>query len=94
MRGNDRVRAPLPLGVTCGTMYGMKKTTLYLPQDLKSHIERVARSEQRSEADVIREVLTAGLARRARPRPRGAIFDSGDPDWAATADENLGGFGA
>ena len=71
----------------------MVKTTLYLTPELKAHIERVARAEDRSEADVIREVLTEGLARRARPRPHGAIFDSGDPSWAAAADEDLNGFG-
>ncbi|MPZ74638.1 MAG: ribbon-helix-helix protein, CopG family [Nitriliruptorales bacterium] len=81
------------MSATYGTMYGMVKTTLYLSEELKAHIERVARAEQRSEADVIREVLTEGLARRARPRPRGGIFDSGDPDWAATADRDLDGFG-
>jgi predicted transcriptional regulator len=74
-------------------MYGMVKTTLYLTPELKAHIERVARAEDRSEADVIREVLTEGLARRARPRPRAAIFASGDPSWAAAADEDLAGFG-
>ncbi len=71
----------------------MVKTTLYLSEELKAHIERVARTERRSEADVIREVLAEGLARRARPKPRGAIFDSGDPGWAAAADHDLDGFG-
>lgn len=41
----------------------------------------------------MREALNDLVERRTPPRPRGAIFDSGDPDWAATADQNLTGFG-
>ncbi|MBA3420131.1 MAG: ribbon-helix-helix protein, CopG family [Geodermatophilaceae bacterium] len=67
--------------------------TLYLPEDLKARLEQVARREGRSEADLVREALNDLVERRTPPRPRGAIFDSGDPDWAATADQNLTGFG-
>lgn len=74
-------------------MYGMVKTTLYLPPELKRRIEQVAQAEERSEAEVIREVLADGLEHRARPRPRFGIGHSGDPDWAAHADEDLDGFG-
>lgn len=67
--------------------------TLYLPEDLKARLEQVARREGRSEADLVREALNDLVERRTPPCPRGAIFDSGDPDWAATADQNLTGFG-
>jgi predicted DNA-binding protein len=36
-------------------MYGMKKTTVYLPEDLKSALGRVAAQKGRSEAELIRE---------------------------------------
>jgi predicted transcriptional regulator len=74
-------------------MYGMVKTTLYLSPELKANIERVARAERRSEAEVIREALDQGLALRSRPRPRFGLFDSGDPEWAAAADSDMDGFG-
>ena len=74
-------------------MYGMVKTTLYLPPELKRRVEQVAHSEGRSEADVIREVLSEGLQRRARPLPTFGFVNSGDPDWAATADQDIDGFG-
>ena len=38
-------------------MYGMAKTTLYLPDDLKRAIELEARRQSLSEAEVIRQAL-------------------------------------
>ena len=35
-------------------MYGMKRTTIYLPDDLKEALERTAAAEGRSEAEVVR----------------------------------------
>jgi predicted DNA-binding protein len=35
----------------------MVKTTLYLPEDLKSSVERLAREEGRSEAELFREAV-------------------------------------
>lgn len=71
-------------------MYGMKKTTVYLPDELKQRLERTAREQQRSEADVIRagiEIVTTSHP----PRPRLGLFSSGRPidDW----DEAMAGFG-
>ncbi|MGQ0573433.1 MAG: CopG family transcriptional regulator [Pseudonocardia sp.] len=71
----------------------MVKTTLYLPEELKARLEQVARREGRSEADLVREALTELVRRRIPPKPRGALVDSGDPDWAARADQDLSGFG-
>jgi hypothetical protein len=73
-------------------MYGMRRTTVYLPDELKLALERTARATGRSEADVIREGVarvTAGTA----PRPVLPLFDSGDPTLAERADELLEGFG-
>jgi hypothetical protein len=61
---------PLALGKIYGTMYGVKRTTIYLPDDVKAQLERVARAEGRTEADVIREALATALARRTPPRPQ------------------------
>ncbi len=52
-----------------GTTYGVRKTTVYLPEELKAGVERVAREQRRSEADVIRSAVAAYTARE-RPRPR------------------------
>jgi Arc/MetJ-type ribon-helix-helix transcriptional regulator len=47
----------------------MRKTTVYLPDELKEQIERVAGEQHRSEADVIRTALVEYTARE-QPRPR------------------------
>jgi predicted transcriptional regulator len=74
----------------------MVKTTVYLPEDLKASLERLAGEEQRSEAELIREAIRQRVERRARPRPRVPLVETGlgDPDAAERADELLTGFGA
>ncbi|MGQ0625076.1 MAG: CopG family transcriptional regulator [Sporichthyaceae bacterium] len=74
----------------------MKRTTIYLPDDLKAELERVAQRERRTEADIIRESLAASLASRPRPKPRVPLgnFSLGDPTVAMRVDEILAeGFG-
>jgi hypothetical protein len=71
----------------------MLKTTLYLPEDLKEEIRRVAEEDGTTEAAVIRETLRSGLERRRRPHPRTGLFDSGDPRLSQKVDELLKGFG-
>jgi hypothetical protein len=68
-----------------GTMYGVHRTTIYLPEELKARLAAEARRRGVTEAQVIREALGGALD---RPRPRGGLFDSGDPRWAS-ADEEL-----
>jgi len=72
-------------------MYGMRKTTVYLPDDLKCRVERAARTQRRSEAEVIRAAIAAAVPPLERPRPTLPLFDSGRPieDW----DEAMRGFG-
>ncbi len=53
-----------------GIMYGVKRTTIYLPDALKARLETAARTEGRTEADVIREALTDALDSRTPPRPQ------------------------
>ena len=73
----------------------MVKTTLYLPEELKSAIERLAAEREVSEASLVREALAEKVAREARPRPRVPLFSQGlgDPTLAARVDELLAGFG-
>lgn len=40
-------------------MYGMQKTTVYIPEDLKRTLELVAAARGVSEAELIREALRA-----------------------------------
>lgn len=68
----------------------MVKTTVYLPEQLKARLERIAREQGRSEAELIRAALEEFTARE-RPRPKLPLFASGKPieDWDAA----LEGFG-
>jgi metal-responsive CopG/Arc/MetJ family transcriptional regulator len=83
--------------VTGGTWYGtiprMTKTTVYLPDDLKQALARVAAASGRSEAELIREAIGTLVSRSARPRPRGALFASGDSTLSERSDAALAGFG-
>lgn len=74
-------------------MYGMKKTTVYLPDDLKFALGRVAAEKGRSEADLIREAIRSLVRDAEPPRPRVPLFSSGDPTLAERVDEELKGFG-
>lgn len=74
----------------------MVKTTLYLPEDLKSSIERIAREEGRPEAELFREAVAELIESRRQRRPRLPLFDRGlgDPHLAERVDELLAdGFG-
>ncbi len=48
----------------------MNKTTLYLPDELRTSLKQIAIQTGRPEAAVIREALAAYVAQHARPRPR------------------------
>jgi plasmid stability protein len=71
----------------------MTKTTVYLPDDLKFELHRVAAASGRSEAEVIREAIRAFVRGAEQPRPRGALFTSGDPSLSESVDPALAGFG-
>jgi Ribbon-helix-helix protein, copG family len=87
--------APSTLDATYGIMYGMKKTTLYLPDELKERVETVARAAGRSEADVIRDAIAVAVAVQRAPDPRIPLpgMSLGDPTVAERAGELLDGFG-
>ena len=67
---------------------GVDKTTVYLPDDLKAQLKRVARSRG---VTVIRDAIRAAVT-QTRPAPRGGLFEGTEP-IAARADELLKGFG-
>ena len=75
-----------------GTIYGVHRTTIYLPEDLKARLSVEAARRGVTEAQVIRDALEAFLR---RPHPRGGLFDSGDAEWAARDEDLLAesGFG-
>ena len=75
-------------------MYGMKKTTVYLPDELKAQLGRVAGASGRSEAELIREAVRQLVRNSTPPTPRLPLFKSTDPTLAERVDEELaGGFG-
>jgi len=76
-------------------MNGMRKTTVYLPEDLKAALERVAAAEGRSEADLIRAAVQEKVSALDRPRPRVPLWPVGfgDPTVAERVDEPLERFG-
>jgi len=71
----------------------MVKTTVYLPDELKAALERVARETDRSEADLIRDGIRLAVARQQPPSPTIGILVSADPTFAERVDEHLAGFG-
>jgi hypothetical protein len=77
------------------TLSGMRRTTVYLPDDLKAALERTAVAQGKSEADVIRHALVVATAEHRYPRPRLPLFHSSDPTLAERVDDELAeGFGA
>ena len=76
-----------------GIMYGMQKTTVYVPDDLERALAQTAASRGCSEAELIREALRAVTARTAPPRPRVPLFKSRKPRLAEHIDDALAGFG-
>jgi len=72
----------------------MRRTTLYLPDELKAALERTAAAQGTSEAEVVRNALLAATIDQAFPKPRIPLFDSGNTTLAERVDEELAaGFG-
>jgi hypothetical protein len=76
-----------------GKVYGMQKTTVYIPEDVKQALSRVAAARGVSEAELIREALRLLTAEATPPKPRLPLFKSGKPGLAERVDEALEGFG-
>lgn len=58
-------------GVTYGTMEGMKRTTIYLPEEMKARLEAEAARRQITEAELIRRAVDRELAAN---EVRGGLF--------------------
>ena len=68
-------------------MYGMRKTTVYIPKDVKRALGQVAAARGVSEAELIREALRALTSKTTPPGPRLPLFKSGNPRLAERVDE-------
>jgi hypothetical protein len=73
----------------------MRKTTIYLPDELKKRIETVARTSGKAEAEIIRDAISAATSGAHGPVPRIPLMDAGlgDPTIAENVDELLESFG-
>lgn len=71
----------------------MKKTTVYLPDELKAALEWSARVSGRSEAALIREAIEEMTRKREATGPTLPLFSSGVPGLAENTDRELAGFG-
>jgi plasmid stability protein len=73
----------------------VKRTTVYLPDDLKAALERTAAAHGTTEAEVVRSALASATAAHVYPTPQLPLFESGDATLAERVDEELAaGFGA
>ena len=85
----------LPLNANVWYTYGMKKTTIYLPDELKAQVEDVARRTGRPEAEVIRDAISTATFKATAPAPRVPLMKRGlgDPTIAENVDALLERFG-
>ena len=68
----------------------MVKTTLYLDEATDRALKQLARDQERSQAEVIREALDAFAAREGASPPKGvSAYHSGRSDVAERAEELL-----
>jgi hypothetical protein len=74
-------------------MYGMQKTTVYIPKDVKRALGQVAAARGVSEAELIRGALRALTSKTPPPRPRLPLIKSGKPRLAECIDDALLKFG-
>jgi len=73
----------------------MRKTTIYLPDELKKRIEKTARRTGKAEAEVIRDAISAATQDAVVPAPRIPLMERGlgDPTIAENVDALLESFG-
>lgn len=71
----------------------LKKTTVYLPDDLKRLLARTARERGRSEAAVLREAVSRLTDEVGAPSPRLPLFRSKGASIAEDIDRALNDFG-
>jgi Arc/MetJ-type ribon-helix-helix transcriptional regulator len=71
----------------------MVKTTVYLPDELKAALKRLAELRRCSEADLLREAVARLTSQAESPAPRLPLFRSAGPSIAEDIDRALDGFG-
>jgi Arc/MetJ-type ribon-helix-helix transcriptional regulator len=72
----------------------MRKTTVYLPAELKRSLERLARQRRSSEAELLREAVTRLTEEAESPEPKLPLFQGRGRSIAENVDEVLrDGFG-
>ena len=77
-----------------GMMYGVKRTTVYFPDEMKTAIEREAARRGVTEAEVIRGAVTSALRKRTRRRRITAAIPEGlNEEIGTRVDELLDGLG-
>ncbi len=75
-------------------MYGVKRTTIYLPDDMKRAVELEAARRGVTEAGVIRDAIEAHLATKPARRRIEPVFPEGLGEEVGTrVDELLTGMG-
>lgn len=62
---------------TYGILYGVRRTTIYLTDELKTSVEREAVRQGITEAEVIRRALAEHLADVGPPPPELPLFPNG-----------------
>ncbi len=71
----------------------MKKVTVYLPDDDRAALGRLAMERGVSESSLVREAVAGAIRKTEVPKPRLPLFHSNDPTLAERIDEELAGFG-
>lgn len=71
----------------------MRKTTVYLPAELKRALARVAKQRGASEASVLREAVARLTDERSSPAPTLPLFRASGPSISEDVDRALEGFG-
>ena len=74
-------------------IYGVTKTTVYLPVQLKRALARMARLRGCSEAELLREAVARLTAPGSPPQPKVPLFRGTGPSIADDVDAALAGFG-
>jgi hypothetical protein len=79
---------------TGGTLYKVKKTSIYLEPELDRALARLARERGITKAEVIRRALADAVGPSRRPRLRAiGVIAEGPTDVSENVDRYLAGFG-
>lgn len=67
----------------------MKKTSVYLDEEVDQALAALAAQEGLTKAEFIRRQLAAAVARPSRPRISVGVFSVDAPEWAEDLDHEL-----